>query len=342
MKKSIIKSRILSIDGGGVRGIVPAVMLSHLEDKLQQLSGDTNVRIVDYFDLFAGTSTGGLIIAALLTPDEKTGRPKYSAKQIVDMYFEDSKDIFHASLIQCIRSVSGMLDVKYAAGGIESTLDKYFGNYQLTDLLKPCLIPAYNLTQGCNYFFRQHKARVNSDHNYYIKDALRAATAAITYFPPAEIKTVDKVNQYCFIDGGVFAINPSLSIYAEFRHLNHKFYSKNTMLLSLGTGKQDTCLKCDDIENWGAVEWRDPGSGLITTAMADASSYQLRAVYDSSPNYLRINPYIDKSHVASLDDTNDEYLKFLRALGEQAIKDNQTKLNEFAEQLVKGKFDYEK
>lgn len=331
-KKPTIHTRILSIDGGGVRGIVPAITLAYLEKKLQQLSDNKEARLADYFDLFAGTSTGGLIVAGLLTPD-KNNRPKYSAAQIIDLYLENSKAIFQSSFIHGIKSASGLLDVKYSDKGMISVYQKYFADAELKQLLKPCLIPVYDLTIGKNYFFRQRTAKADGAHNYYIKDVLRAATAALTYFPPAEIKNVNNTQEHCFIDGGIFAINPALSAYTEFRYLNQKLFSKNTLILSLGTGKQTTLLDCKKIEHWGAVEWRDPASDLISTALATQSNNELTAVYYDNDNHLRINPVTD-NHNGTLDDSDSVYLDFLCELGRQSIADNQAELDSFAKRLV--------
>ena len=79
MKASGKITRILSIDGGGIRGIVPAVILARLEEILQQLSSNPDARLVDFFDFFAGTSTGYMIVAGLFSPN-KDNRPSYSAK----------------------------------------------------------------------------------------------------------------------------------------------------------------------------------------------------------------------------------------------------------------------
>ncbi|KAK2637911.1 hypothetical protein Ddye_025706 [Dipteronia dyeriana] len=83
---------ILSIDGGGVRGIIPGTVLAFLESELQNLDCDY-VRIADYFDYIAGTSTGGLITAMLTTPDYQN-RPLLAAKDIKNFYFEESLKIF--------------------------------------------------------------------------------------------------------------------------------------------------------------------------------------------------------------------------------------------------------
>nr|CAB3500451.1 unnamed protein product [Digitaria exilis] len=86
---------VLSIDGGGIRGLIPSVIIASLEKKLQVLDGD-DARITDYFDVIAGTSTGGLIAAMLGVPNnEDTGRrPKFTAEQITGFYREHGREIF--------------------------------------------------------------------------------------------------------------------------------------------------------------------------------------------------------------------------------------------------------
>ena len=327
------KTRILSVDGGGIKGIVPAVVLLHLENHLKQLTNNPNSRIHDYFDLFSGASTGAIIIAGLLSPDSNN-RPKYTSKEILDLYIENGHIIFNSSIFQEIKSVSGIVNVKYNPEGLESVFNKYFGNTQLKDLLKPSLIPVYDLSRGKNYFFRQQKARTSSRHNYYVKDLLRGATSAITYFPPAKISTVDQKEHRCFIDGGIFANNPALSAYSEFRYHNSELHAKDTMMLSLGTGRKTTNLDCEITANWGAAEWLYQGSYLTSNAISSASDYQLNAVYDNRSNYLRLDTSFDDNQSSSMDNTEKEYLDYLIALGESIAKERKSEIEAFAQQLI--------
>ncbi len=328
------RTRILSIDGGGIKGIVPAVVLLHLEKLLKHLSNNQNSRIYDYFDLFSGASTGAIIIAGLLSPD-KDNRPKYSPEEILDLYLENGHIIFNSSLFQEIKSVSGIVNVKYDPDGLESVFEKYFGKSELKGLLKPSLIPVYDLSRGKNYFFRQQKALTSPRHNFYVKDLLRGATSALSYFPPAQISTVNGLEHRCFIDGGVFANNPALSAYAEFRYHNSQLHAKDTMMLSLGTGRKTTNLDCEVTANWGAAEWLYQGSYLTSNAVASASDYQLNAVYDNKPNYLRLDASFDDEQSSSMDNTDKEYLDYLISLGESIVKEKQSEINTFAEELIK-------
>ena len=93
------KIRILSIDGGGIRGILPGVIMKRLEEKLQKESDDNNARIADYFDLLAGTSTGGILSLSYLIPD-KNGRPLLTAEESVNLYLDRGDEIFDVSLWQ--------------------------------------------------------------------------------------------------------------------------------------------------------------------------------------------------------------------------------------------------
>jgi len=327
------RTRILSIDGGGIKGIVPAVVLLHLEKLLQDLSNNPSSRIHDYFDLFSGASTGAIIIAGLLSPDNHN-RPKYSSEEILDLYLNNGQIIFNSSLFQEIKSVSGIVNVKYDPEGLESVFEKYFGKSELKDLLKPSLIPVYDLSRGKNYFFRQQKALTSPRHNYYVKDLLRGATSALTFFPPSQISTVNDQEHRCFIDGGVFANNPALSAYAEFRYHNSKLHAKDTMMLSLGTGRKTTNLDCKVTANWGAAEWLYQGSYLTSNAVSSASDYQLNAVYGNQSNYLRLDSTFYDNQNSSMDNTDKDYLDYLISLGESIVRDKRSEINTFAEELI--------
>src|SRR5207253_3171898 len=130
------------IDGGGIRGIIPGRVLVFLEEKLQEISGDSNTRISDAFDLIAGTSTGGILTCLYLCPDSGSSRPRFSAAQAVDLYLQNGDDIFDVSIWKRISSVGGVADEKYSAAPLGKVLHDYFGDLQLSQLLKPCLVAA--------------------------------------------------------------------------------------------------------------------------------------------------------------------------------------------------------
>ena len=112
---------ILSIDGGGIRGIIPAMILAEIERR-------TGRRIAEMFDLIAGTSTGGILALGLTVPHEqKRNKPRYRASQLVSFYEEDGKEIFH-SFWQDVVSLHGLMEERYPSEPIERVLRKYLGD----------------------------------------------------------------------------------------------------------------------------------------------------------------------------------------------------------------------
>jgi uncharacterized protein len=101
----------LSIDGGGIRGIVPACVLIQLETELREATGDDDLKIGECFDLIAGTSTGGILALLLLMPhaDDPT-RARFSARDALNLYLEYGDDIFDRSVWQRISSGFGIAD----------------------------------------------------------------------------------------------------------------------------------------------------------------------------------------------------------------------------------------
>lgn len=171
-KNSLIKNyRVLAIDGGGIRGLIAVHILEIIEQKIRAYTAEPLAQIADYFDLFVGSSTGSIIIAALLCPGED-GRAKYSPQMIRDFYMEGSKTIFHTSLWQSINFARGITSSKYSDRGLIKILDEHFGQTQLKELLKPCLITAYDVENRRNFFFRQHRALSSPHFNFAVKDVV--------------------------------------------------------------------------------------------------------------------------------------------------------------------------
>lgn len=139
---------ILSIDGGGVRGIIPGIILSFLESELQKLDGE-DARVADYFDVIAGTSTGGLVTAMLTTPNENN-RPLFAAKDIKDFYLEHCPKIFSqpssynpfGSTLKMFNAVSGP---KYDGKYLHNIVSEKLGNVRLNQTLTNIVIPTFDI-----------------------------------------------------------------------------------------------------------------------------------------------------------------------------------------------------
>lgn len=121
--------RILSIDGGGIRGIIPGMVLVALEEKIQRATNRPDVHLTDYFDFFAGTSTGGILLSILLCPDdENPTKHKYTAKKTLDIYLDHGTEIFAAKAWRRFLNKFGLLSELYDETILEKVLKSYFGD----------------------------------------------------------------------------------------------------------------------------------------------------------------------------------------------------------------------
>lgn len=343
MAKQDKHTRILSIDGGGIRGIIPGVILCVLEKKLQSICNNPNTRLADYFDLMSGTSTGGILSSCYLLEGEKK-RPKFTANEIVNLYFEHGEDIFKRSLFHKIRSAGGVLDEKYPDKGLRKALNKYMGEARLKNLLKPSLITAYDIEKRKTHFFTQQDAH-KKGNDFFVKDVAWSTAAAPTYFECAHIK--DDLNRdYALIDGGVFANNPTLCAYAEARKLYKKpettkaVTASDMMILSIGTGNDKKSYPYHKAKDWGQAEWIKPIIDIMMSGVAETVDYQVRQIYDAierPKQYVRIDAPLPDSVNHDMDDASKENMEALRQQGEAVAKQFDGELQAFAEQIVNTK-----
>ena len=342
------KIRILSLDGGGIRGIISCVILKYIEEQLQAQDNPT-AKIGDYFDLIAGTSTGGLITALLLFPDENK-KAKFSVNEALDLYAKKGESIFHVSFFQHLLNPFGLLKEKISDKNIEQQLELVFGKLELKDFIKPCLITSYDITARKAKLFTSHNAQ-EPINNFYIKDVCRATSAAPTYFEPAQIKSLYE-QQYTLIDGGVYANNPTLCAYAEARKINFSTVLNNIqkpdcpsindmIIVSIGTGTVSKPYYFEDFDNAGKVKWIAPLIDILLSSNVETVDYQMLKMYDTlgdrnQLNYHRIMPKLNKAS-PEMDDTSKENIFELIQAGLLYVSENQEQLNTIVKKLIKNK-----
>lgn len=330
--------KILSIDGGGIRGIIPGMLLVALEDKLKQESKNPDAAIVDYFDFFAGTSTGGILTCLLLCPSEDhPNRPKFSARAALDLYLEHGNEIFKMSLLKRIRAKLGLAGERYNSQVFEGILKKYFGHTKLSQLIKPCIISAYNIELRKTHFFRQQTAITRGEsRDFYLKDVCRATSAAPTYFSVAEIYSLANV-RYPLLDGGVFATNPALSGLIEVTKAYNQTKINDIHLFSLGTGRSRRSYDYDHFKKSSAMAIVPALIDIMMTGVAETSDFFLEQLFHSvgkEQNYIRIEPESLESIKEGLDAANPSNIKKLVALGDRTVSENDLLLTQIARFLV--------
>jgi patatin-like phospholipase/acyl hydrolase len=318
--------RILSIDGGGIRGIIPAMILAELERLTQK-------PISSLFDLIAGTSTGGILALGLTMPDDQ-GQPAYSASQMISLYEKEGSRIFDSSWWHSLNSLGNFTGPKYPAESIEKVLKEYFKEAYLGDSLTTVLITAYEIERRLAWFFKSRHAKVAADRNFLMWEVARATSAAPTYFPPVKIKAHEGNDYYSFVDGGVFANNPGMCALVEAQKMFPE--AEEIVLVSVGTGFSTARLTYDRAKDWGLASWAQPVLNVVFDGIDDTVDYQLGKILSQQgeqKHYYRFQTRLDGNNEA-LDDSSSKNLRLLRLLAEDLIRDNLDDLRVLEEKLV--------
>ncbi len=293
--------RVLAIDGGGIRGLIPALVLAEIERR-------TGRRVADLVDMIAGTSTGGILACALGKPDP------LPAAEIASLYVEEGPRIFDRSLLKRITSLGGYLDERYESKGLLRALERYLGGEPMTAATVPLLLTAYDTERRGIHFLRSEGAGSGAT----MVEAAHATSAAPTYFEPV------RLGGATLIDGGVFAINPSLCAFAEVG-------GRLDVLLSLGTGEHTRRLEHDEIEDWGQLEWARPLIDVVFDGGQDAVDFQLRALLGD--RYVRLQTLLGEAS-DDLDDASEQNLAALRREAERLIAARGAEIDAVCERLT--------
>ncbi len=332
------RKAILSIDGGGIRGIMPAVILQALERRLAE-RGKTKP-LHAYFDLIAGTSTGGIIAAGLTAPHPDGGdAPASTAEGLVSLYREHGTTIFARDRFRGLReafqrlSIEPMLQEKYAAAPLEGVLATYFGDGLMSRALGNVLVTAYDIQARRTHFMTGGPAYAGATHDYRFRDAARATSAAPTYFEPEEVENLKTGKVHTLIDGGVFANQPSLCAFAEARYL---WPDSEQEILSIGTGYQNRPFPFDSVKDWGPVKWISPSEGapiisILMHGQAHSANWQMDQILGE--RFTRLDAELVNAN-DDMDDASTENLDALSALAGGIVEAKGQALDAWADKLV--------
>ncbi|XP_077239991.1 patatin-like protein 2 isoform X2 [Tasmannia lanceolata] len=341
---------VLSIDGGGVRGIIPGTILAVLESKLQELDGP-DVRLADYFDVIAGTSTGGLVTAMLTAPD-KNNRPLYAAKDINNFYLEHCPKIFpQKGFLSSARDLLGALSgPKYDGKYLHSLVREILGETKLHQTLANIVVPAFDIKYLQPVIFSTYKAKNEVSNDPYLSDVCIGTSAAPTYLPAHYFQTHDakgNVKDFNLIDGGVAANNPALTAISEvskeilmknqdFLDIKATDYGK-LLVISLGTGsaKQEEKYSANMAAKWGVLGWlyNSGATPLIdsfsqaSADMVDIHNSVLFQALHSECNYLRIQDDTLVGNASSVDISTKENLLNLVEVGKNLLQKPVSRVN---------------
>lgn len=313
--------RILAIDGGGIRGILPAKILAYLATHAGR-------PIAQMFDLIAGTSTGGILALGLGTP-AKQGRTAYSPDELADLYLEHGAAIFSPPRFPALKQMFGP---KYSPRALEQLLAQYFGDTSLRAALTPLLITSYDLRSQLPFFFKSHRIAQDASYDVPVRVVARATSAAPTYFPPLEITlgAPPGTQSVCLIDGGIFANNPAMAAYAEARRIFQD--CARYLIVSVGTGNRRDDLNWSKSGGWGLLSWAKTIVPIFMDSASEAIDYEMRWV--NRNRFHRFQCEELPQAQSAMDNASPANLKALQETARRYIKQKKPELDALCEELV--------
>lgn len=317
--------KVLSIDGGGIRGIIPAMLLAEIEKR-------TGKEIWEMFDLIAGTSTGGLLALGLVAPKYQKQEAHYSIEQIIDVY-QQGREIFYEPPIESLTRIDDLVKPKYSSDGRQNVISKMLGHTTLDRALTNILIPAYDIESRMPVFFvnnaeiKPTKTFEKRCLNFTMAEAAMATSAAPSFFEPYQIKS------HAFVDGAVFANNPSMFAIAEALALSKTSeLISDITLVSLGTGILTRKYPYAKAKDWGLLGWLDPLINIMMDGMS--KSVEIKLEYLMRPcQYYRFQAPLTEAN-DDIDDASPANLQRLEELAKSIILERDRDFDELCNQLI--------
>ena len=336
LKRTVL---ILSIDGGGIRGYIPALVLAEVERRLYRQGKRKPLGTL--FDFIAGTSTGSIITLGLSAPKElahnvySKSEAAFTADQIVRMYEDNGLEIFPRRIFHQLQEMRHAFTEKYNDGPFHELLDQYFGRRCIGDSITNMLVTSYDIEQQKPLIMKKipPSCEKKESPDYYMADAIKASSAAPTYFEPVKVSSIDGSKQHYLIDGGVFAGNPSMCAYVEAQRIYPN--ASNYVVFSLGTGDFFPNWSYEMVKNWGVLEWiqpskKVPAAVILSNGQAQAVDYHLTHL----PNveYHRLTTPINGCS-EDMDDAAPGNMECLRKLAQKLLLQHESSIARMVEML---------
>ena len=339
------KFKVLSIDGGGIRGIIPAKILAEIEKR-------TGKRICELFDLIAGTSTGGILALGLTKPNPKQPKePHYTAKEMLELYRENGERIFYEPFPERFTDVDDLVRPKYSSDGRDNVLTQYLGDTALPDALKEVFITSYDIELRTPVFFTSKSRKQVTDSlvfrkictGFTMKQAAMATSAAPTYFEPYQVPTAHRTDRgfYSLVDGGVFANNPAslalMEAIIDSKKAGNPLHLDEILVVSLGTGSLTRRYPYEQAKNWGLIGWVQPLLNITLDGSSESVAVQLEQLLPKAenepPQYYRFQQFLSTAN-DHMDDASEENIKNLEKLADLIIAQRTDDLDEMCKQLL--------
>jgi patatin-like phospholipase/acyl hydrolase len=320
---------ILCIDGGGVRGIIPARILQDIEER-------TGKPIAELFDMVGGPSTGAIVAAGLVTPDpEDPTRPRNTAQEIKNFYYQHTPKIFPEMRFKSIRRVSSAS--LYDPKPLEDALEINLGDAKMRDALTHLMIPATDIKKFRPVWISNFKGQKDNSpegwSSMLMRDAVRASTSAPTYFPAKYYETTpnpdmpDVKHRHALIDGGFFGGNTMRRMLTQAKRLAPP--DAEIMIVHVGTGNSMHTLSPEEFNKLGPIGLisKSHGSLLISLVVnINVMDISDDVADELGDRFISFDGVMDEEAdpndpASSLDDASLENLQALEYFAEKLIRE---------------------
>jgi patatin-like phospholipase/acyl hydrolase len=309
---------VLAIDGGGLRGIIPVLILKHIEQKVQASTNSDN-GLVSYFNLISGTSTGGLIACAMtLASNEDTLSTRYDFDFIEEVYRNRGREIFPYNkrwLLRLYQWFRKFFRPKFKHRGIEKVLQDVFESTRISNCIRPIVIPTYDVSCNEPYYFSSREAWEKENMNHRLTDVCRATSAGPTYLPAQSLR---EPRPMICVDGGIFQNNPTITAIVEVLK-NPDVYNQGKPLtlddifvLSIGTGRHNKIMPAKHAFKGGELHWAVPAIDISMWGNSQAVDEHTKRLFlfpGGKKHYLRLNVRILEEEFADLANSTSAAMK---------------------------------
>uniref|UniRef100_A0A0E0I3T0 Patatin n=1 Tax=Oryza nivara TaxID=4536 RepID=A0A0E0I3T0_ORYNI len=355
---------VLTIDGGGIRGVIPGTVLAFLEGELQRLDGP-GARLADYFDYIAGTSTGGLITAMLAAPGEgadrdgrRRRRPMFAAADITPFYLEHGPRIFPQRWSTLAAKIAAARGPKYDGRYLRGVVRRMLDETTVGDTLTNVVVPTFDVRLLQPVIFSTYEAKNSPLKNALLSDVCIGTSSAPTYLPAHCFRTHDgasgETREYNLIDGGVAANNPTM---VAMTMITEEIMAKEKaaalyllkpppeeeeehgrfLVLSIGTGltSDEGLYTAEKCSRWGALSWLRHGGmapiiDIFMAASSDLVDIHVAVKFQllhSERNYLRVQANSLRGAAAAVDAATPENMGSLVGVGERLLAQRVSRVN---------------
>lgn len=310
------------------------MILQELERRLRQRTGNPNARIADHFDMIAGTSAGGMLACSMLYCHNGE---KMDCDKAVELFENGGPLIFKKNGFNKIRR---LFDSLYPAKNIEGVLEDIFGEVQLSESETLGLITAYDITKREAVLFDTDSAQRDAARDFLLRDVARATSAAPTYFPVAQVASMNGTKK-CLVDGGIYANDPSLCAVIEAKkkiwpESNNSPKIHDMYVVSIGTGRVSKSYIYAKAKGWGLISWALPVIDILQSSGAEVISYQVKKLFEAEDclrQYVRLSPEIGKAS-EDMDDGSEKNIEALKESAQDYIKKHSTELDKVINDLL--------